>query len=302
MEIRPFSTADISAWAALLAVSFDRQSAEMHNLLHYLQALDPLIAYGAWDGTRLAAQYSCLLRQLHLPNQTQPVQVGLSLNMAVHPDYRGRGLIKQVAAPVYAAVREAGGIAGVGFSNAEGVKVDKRSKGYGYRVVGKMQPMLTCLLRQPRFEPLILSDTFPETMPTVTNRSTGICFNDTSRWLRQRFDRHPFRQYQYAFGEDGVVVFRPNPHTVSLLAAHGTNIPTLINRWLATLWQSGIRYIHTLTSPASTIKAALQQTALTISLPYTRTPYYLTAKPLRDETPDGLFDFGRWDCIGGVIL
>ncbi|MEZ4642293.1 MAG: hypothetical protein R3E31_06070 [Chloroflexota bacterium] len=43
--------------------------------------------------------------------------------MAVRPDYRGRGLlIKQVSQPVYAALAALGGVAGVGFSNAAGVR------------------------------------------------------------------------------------------------------------------------------------------------------------------------------------
>jgi hypothetical protein len=35
---------------------------------------------------------------------------------------------------------------------------------------------------------------------------------------------------------------------------------------------------------------------------YSRTPYYLTAKSLSDNTPNTLFDFNRWDCVGGDIL
>src|SRR5690606_20213096 len=102
MDVIPLTPGHCHPWADLLAVSFARTPAEMAQLLAWLQAGPGLIAYGAWDGERLAAQYSCRLTALHLPGHDASAAVGLSINMAVHPQYRGRGLIKQVAAPVYA--------------------------------------------------------------------------------------------------------------------------------------------------------------------------------------------------------
>src|SRR5690349_13675851 len=138
MNIMPLSPEHHPACADLLAASFGRTSAEMSQLLRYLYAGYSVIAWGAWDGDRLVAQYSCLLTSLNVPGMDVPMLVGMSVNMAVHPDYQGRGLIKQIAQPVYQAVGEQGGMAGVGFSNAAGVKVDRRSKGYGYQVIGQM--------------------------------------------------------------------------------------------------------------------------------------------------------------------
>jgi hypothetical protein len=57
-----------------------------------------------------------------------------------------------------------------------------------------------------------------------------------------------------------------------------------------------------LTTPASSLLRALKKTAVSIRLPYSRTPYYLTAKPLCAHTPTSLFDMARWDCIGGDVL
>ena len=163
MDIRPFTPNDTQAWANLLASSFERKPQEMVQLLEFLQRIAPLISYGAWDGNRLAAQYSCLIRPLHLPGHKDlVVKVGVSLNMAVHPNYRGHGLVKKVAAPVYETVKELGAIAGVGFSNAEGVKVDRRSKGYGYRVIGRLQPSIAYLVGRPQFEPLKKNGRFPK--------------------------------------------------------------------------------------------------------------------------------------------
>lgn len=39
-----------------------------------------------------------------------------------------------------------------------------------------------------------------------------------------------------------------------------------------------------------------------VKLPYTRSPYYLTLKLLRDDLLAAFFHFDQWDCIGGDIL
>ena len=307
MDIRPLTAADDEAVARLLAISFGRQTADMQQLLTFLQASAPLIAFGAWDRARLAAQYSCLLRPLHIPHYPQPAHVGVSLNMAVHPDYRGRGLVKQVAAPVYEAVQAQGGIAGTGFSNAAGVKVDKRSKGYGYHVVGKMQSTVACLDRLPPFDPLSLTADFPTLFSLAAPpHATAIHFTNSTDWLCQRYAHHPFRQYCFGVGERALVVYRPFRWLglcgASLLTVVGEDVSNVIGRWASALWQSGIRWVHLIHSPRSVVWRALQQTAVALSLPYTRTPYYLTAKPLCDNTPDCLFDFAQWQCIGGDVL
>lgn len=307
LRISPLTLDDGEAWAGLLAAAFVRQPAEMIQLLAYLQAAAPLIAYGAWDGVRLAAQYSCLLRQVHVPHQSGTIKVGVSINMAVHPHYRGRGLVKQVAGPVYTTVQAHDGVAGVGFSNAAGVKVDKYSQGYGYRVIGQLDSTVALLLRPSPLPPLSLTTTWP------TTSLSGSSFNDscfhfvtTPEWLRQRYAHHPFRRYHFAGSEGQLVVYRPfrwlGLSGASLLAVHGQELTTVLGQWSCALWQQGIRLIHVLTSPQAPLLAALRQTAVCLRLPYSRSPYYLTAKALNDELPGTLFDFARWDCIGGDVL
>jgi hypothetical protein len=39
-----------------------------------------------------------------------------------------------------------------------------------------------------------------------------------------------------------------------------------------------------------------------LPVPYSRSPYYLTAKPLTADLPAGFMDFRHWDCVGGDIL
>lgn len=314
MDIRPLTLDDQQAWSELLAVSFSRTPKQMALLLSHFYGERRLVAWGAWDGKRLVAQYSCLLAQLWLPNGPKAQTVGMSVNMAVHPDYRGRGLVKQVSQPVYDEVGERGGIAGVGFSNAAGIKVDKRSKGYGYQVVGQMIPSLAILIKSLRpssVPPLILTPDWPKNLTAVSRPSPGICFATTPDRLRHRFGRHPFRRYQFGLQVandrvEGVVVYRPfrrwGLSGASLLLTYGADQDALLAGWLQALLQHNIRLIHVVTSPQAALRRALQQQTWCLPLFKSQTPYFLTAKPLQQQIPETLFQFENWDCVGGDIL
>ena len=307
----PLTPGHCHPWADLLAVSFARTPAEMVQLLAWLQAGPGLIAYGAWDGECLAAQYSCRLTPLYLPHHDSPATVGLSINMAVHPQYRGRGLIKQVAAPVYAEVGARGGLAGVGFSNADGVKVDRQSRGYGYRVVGKLASTIVWLIRPARLSHVTLTDHWPQaTFTPATRSSAHIHFQHTPENLYHRFACHPFRQYHFGVWQDageicGLVVYRPVRYRgirgVALLAVYGPDLPALLAGWAAALCAQGMRFIQVVTSHHAPIRSLLPRLGMAVTLPYSRSPHYLTAKAFT-TTPAALFDYPQWDCIGGDIL
>jgi GNAT superfamily N-acetyltransferase len=304
MHLMPLTLDYCSAWAELLAASFCRSADETGQVLMWLHAHFPVTAWGAWEGEQLVAQYACLRRTVLIGGE--PFEVGMSLNMAVHPDFRGRGLIKQVAQPVYAALREEGAAFGIGFSNAEGVKVDRRSKGYGYRVIGRLVSSIAYLMPHHDTEPLSLSDTLPTDEWDVGGSDEVIRFATTARDIHHRYAQHPFRRYRYGLwyeGSDlvGVVVYRPmhGKHGTALLAAYGHDLPELLKRWAAAMSREGVRMIHTLTTPNAQLRCALTQVGFRLTIPYVRSPYYLTVKPLNGAFP---LNFAAWDCMGGEIL
>lgn len=311
MNITPLTLKEQSACADLLAAAFGRPSAEMNQLLHYLYRGNQIIAWGAWDGDVLAAQYSCLMTSLHVPGFEAPVLAGMSINMAVHPEYRGRGLIKQIAQPVYQAVAEQGGMIGVGFSNADGVKVDRRSKGYGYQVIGQMQSTVGWIVQKPSVEALRLTTEwsgFPDTLSTC---SDCIHFAASEQSVRQRFAEHPFRHFEFGVWDDGgkvrgLVIYsrisRAGIAGAALLAAYSDDLPGLVSRWIAAISNAGTRFVHLVSSPASALLLALRQSIPSLRVPYSPTPYYLTVKPLLPKLPAILTDFSQWDCVGGDIL
>lgn len=311
MEITPLTSHDLIPWSQLLAACFNRRAEDMAQLLTFLQPECRLIAWGAWDGAVLAAQYSCWLTAVHHPGCSQPLPVGMSVNMAVHPAYRGRGLIKQVAEPVYAALVARGVVAGVGFSNAQGVQVDRHSKGYGYEVVGQLRPSLFYLGRRLGSEPLTLTSEWPNWPFVPFSSPENHSFQHTPESLQHRFGQHPFREYQLGVWEQenkigGVVVYRqgrlgPFP-LITLLGAHSDDMVGLCRHWIAALQRQGIFLVHVLTSPTAQLFAALRATAVLLPIHHARTPYYLTIKPLSPDMPASLRSFAAWDCVGGDIL
>ncbi len=311
MHFAPLTLAHKHEWAGLLATSFDRTPEDMLRLLDWLHAGHTVIGWGAWDGDQLAAQYNCCLMDLQAAGDNGAAPVGMSINMAVDPAYRGRGLIKHVSRPVYDAVAAGGGVSGVGFSNKQGVKVDLKSKSYGYQVVGRMQSVGVWLKTQT-CDGLCLTDEWP-TGSFVACRdvdSTQIQFMKTPDQLAHRFGQHPFRRYQFGVWYEGgviqgVVVYRRigmrGAAGASLLAVYGADRIELLRRWSVAIQSEGVRFIHLLTTPHAYLRSGLSQLGCMLVMPYSRSPYYLTVKPFA-HTPSTFLDFGAWDCLGGDIL
>ena len=130
MDYRSLTLDDRAEWSRLLAVCFDRTPDQMGQLLEWFHSGFELVTWGAWDGDRLVAQYNCRLLRLHVPRIAEPALAGMGLNMAVDPEYRGRGLLETVAGPVHEQITARGCIAGVGFSSEGGLEVTRRSSSY----------------------------------------------------------------------------------------------------------------------------------------------------------------------------
>jgi hypothetical protein len=296
-------------WAALLTLCFDRQIADMTRLLDWLHLLYQPVSYGIWLDGQLVAQYTALYRELDFCGKS--VTVGMSVNMAVHKDYRGRGLVKHMANPVYDTVAEWGAIIGMGFSNAEGVKVDKRSKGYGYHVVGQMLPLLGWLC-DFHTETLELTTTFPDsTLFATSSTIDAIQFPKDAPYLCHRYASHPFREYRYGVWYEGqtvrgIVVYRHETtfglSTAAVLDVYSDDVSQLLQRWSTTMQREGVRLVHALVSPQSQLRQTLSQLIPLVTVPYARTPYYLTAKSLHADYPTIIDDFSAWNLIGGDVL
>ena len=310
LQFRRLTCSDMEAQAQLLAVCFQHSQPDMLCLWRWMYEKNEWVAWGAWEGTRLVAQYSSVVRQLVLPGENRPRKTGMCVNMAVHPDFRGRGIIKQIAGPVYAQLGEMGAICGVGFSNAAGVKVDRHSQGYGYHVLGKMQAALVLPMKKIPSKDFSLSSSFPEFSSDDRPSADGkIHFCSSSALLRQRYAEHPLRRYRFGWEAGpsvrGMVIDLPIRFGcvagTALYAAYGRNLPILLQHWAHAVYQAGARFIYYLSSPSSSLPGALHQVGPCWKIHSNHSPYYLTVKPLQPELAPILLDYTRWECDGGDI-
>lgn len=307
MKLQQLTLNDSLVWANLLSICFQQPEQHMESLLCWLYTLGGIVAYGIWEEDKLIAQYACLTRKVM--DGGKIYHVGMSMNMAVHPDYRGQGLIKRVSHPVYETLCQQGVDFGMGFSNADGVKVDQRSKGYGYQVIGQMNPHIA-LTKSEKISPVYLTGKFPLERPLQHQIPLKTHFAKDWIYFQNRYAQHPFRDYHYGVWEEnreiqGFVVYRPvslwGISTVALLDIYGDHQAELLKHWSHTLRANNFLLIHTLTSPSADLIQSLKSSHLMMKTPFTRNPYYLTVKPLvtRDSAT---LDFASWDLIGGDVL
>lgn len=312
MDFRSLTLDDLVAWARLLAVSFDRTPEQMEALLRWFHRGFSLVTWGAWDGDRLVAQYNARLLQLNVPGMPEPALAAMGLDMAVDPEYRGRGLLDAVARPVHEMLTERGCLAGVGFSSAGGLAVTRASRSYAYTVLGPMSSTVVVLSR-PRYPSgLLLTDEWPEGVVSLGRAHPGyVSYAVSPAGLRHRFAEHPFRRYAFGAWRDGetvrgIVIYRRvrlrGIPGAALLAAYGEDVPGLLGRWGGAMRRAGVPVVHVVTSPGSPLRRYLGALGIPVTVPVTRNPYHLIARGLQDDAPAVLFDLQRWDCVGGDIL
>lgn len=304
--------AEIGPWARLLARCFERTPEQMQGLLAWFRAGFELVAMGAWDDERLVAQYNARLLQLQVPGSDAPLMAGMGLNMAVDPEYRGRGLLDQVAAPVHEELTRRGCVAGVGFSSAGGLAVTKASRHYAYEVLGPMVSLAIPLIPGRHGDPLTFGSAWPAIPVELDSPGDGfVRYRADPPALRHRYADHPFRQYAYATRVrggvvDGLVVFRETRlrgvPAVSLLGVHGADPDHLLRSFAAGLRSRRRPLVHVLVTPASPLRPALAAIGPPVPLPFSRNPYHLITRALAADTPPVLFDLDRWACTGGDIL
>jgi hypothetical protein len=174
-----------------------------------------------------------------------------------------------------------------------------------------MRPIVAVISKRFDDTGMYISTEWPKRPFSIAENKQLIHFEQSMSTIAQRFAAHPFRTYHFGVWHThnhicGLVVFRyvkvGGMPAVALLAAYADDLESLLASWVTAVSRQGIRLIHLLATPNSRVLAALRKTAVCLPSPVNRNPYYLTAKPLTPDTPETIFDFNQWDCIGGDIL
>lgn len=150
-----------------------------------------LVAYGAYDGKNLVSFYCN--KHFPLVYKKTIMKSGICLDMATDPAHRGKGLISQLSKRVYAQRQTDHFVFSFGFSNAQGVKVDKYASGYGYSVIGKFKRYVA--LSRPKQSQYIWEHT--DTLVDSKYAPSLLHVPYTTQFLQWRYSNHPSNQYLY---------------------------------------------------------------------------------------------------------
>ncbi len=139
-RVRKFSSVYLFSLTKLIDASFSVENKDKVGLVQwkyfdeYLN--DNSITYIALDQTNNVVS--------HYTNVPVSISFGdniyrsmICTDMCTSPGFRGKGLISKLSAKVYREVIANKYDFSLGFSNDEGIKIDKYAKGYGYSIVGK---------------------------------------------------------------------------------------------------------------------------------------------------------------------
>lgn len=180
---------------AELAVAWKYASSFKRNLISYV-ATTP-------DGT-IVSHYANL--ETPVLYKGKLLSAFNCIDMATHPDHRGQGLISTLSKRVYAEVAKTEAVLSFGFSNEQGVQVDKHAKGYGYTVVGKFTRSVKLIL--PGSKP---NDTLQEIQEFDADphqpEDTVLRIAKSQKYLTWRYQERPEKTYRlYAWGQGYVVL------------------------------------------------------------------------------------------------
>lgn len=235
---------------------------------------------------------------------------GVCLDMATHPDHRGKGLISKLFPMVYQKVREQGVDFSFGFSNQSGIKVDQHSSNYGYFVVAQLQSSF-----KPLFHAVELGvrtervTSFDVPVLPFTKAFQVVPSKDYLTW---RYLKKPAAKYEVFSVSEGdhhqaYLILLFSAYKVELLKILPTTEHLDLTRMIQAAQNIGIERGKKMMTLLA-LKNAFWEQQLKMSnftvVAYQRSHYYLTVKPHRTD-PDFIkkvCDPDAWAVLGGDVL
>lgn len=141
----------LSSLIELLTRSFAIENTDKIKLVKW-KYFDPFFqnrsfTYITLDGkNNVVGHYSSM--PISIQNGRKTYKTTLSTDAAVDRNHRGKGLMSKMASLLYKDVRDNGYDFSFGYPNEVGVVMDKHSKNYGYRIVGKFVKYITFVFIQ----------------------------------------------------------------------------------------------------------------------------------------------------------
>lgn len=152
------------------------------------------------DSGKVISQYTNV--PISISYQGKSFRTTVCMDMVTDSVYRGRGIITLLSKKVYKEVENEKYDFSFGFSNDEGVVVDKKSKGYGYKVVGKFAVYFKIVIRKKKIPLRLLGVRDFKTVLEDDGRFIQI--EKTKEYLRWKYIKRPGQKYLfYRLDENG---------------------------------------------------------------------------------------------------
>jgi hypothetical protein len=124
------------------------------------------------------------------------IPASLCTAMATHPKHRGRSLISRLSETSFQDAEAQSSEICIGFSNQAGLRVDKGSVGYGYRIIGSFATF-ACLTGKAivsvlYLEPLKAKESFKKISPSAH----ALSIEKNPAYLEWRYRHHPEKAYR----------------------------------------------------------------------------------------------------------
>ncbi len=114
-------------------------------------------------------------------------------DMCTDPKFRGQGLISQLSSRVYSEVRKQGYDFSIGFSNDQGVQVDKHSDKYGYQIIGRFVRYFKVVLLASSAQYKLVKNS---NIAGFENNSSYYKILKTPEYITWRYTKKPNNDYE----------------------------------------------------------------------------------------------------------
>ncbi len=279
----------------------------------YLLEKHPAIQMGAFtqDGS-LVSQYSNL--PLPLTFGKKQIRGLLCADMATAPGHRGKGLISRLSKLVYQQVVAQKYTVSIGFSNAQGVVVDKQASDYGYTILGPLPTYYKLVLPwQSKDTNLLLTPNFKQQQLSYSSPKSLYSLEKSTAYLNWRYTALPEKKYQVyvgsSAGQEYAVVVRQQRGTLEVLDVLLTtfSIDTLrvLLRQVTALAAQKHAYRVVFSAFVPLAYRELLRSEHFVSFQRKTTAYYVTVKPHTLATvteKKHLLDRENWWLVGGDLL
>ncbi len=223
-KIQPYTPYNLISFTELLDTSFSIRNKDKIGLvqwkLFHAHHNGNTITYVALDKNgSVVGQYTNL--PVTIVHNNRFFKSMICCDMTTHPHHRGKGLISILSQRVYDDVIKRGYDFTVGFSNDDGLKVDKNAHNYGYHIVGAFVRYFKVVVYRKKIKKKTVPVKQFRISDTFGAKTHYLRFYKDHNYLQWRYLSKPnneYSLYQIVEGDTltGYVVLRFKEHTCYL--------------------------------------------------------------------------------------